>query len=470
MTDPAPQDQQPARQTAAEDARARHRRMWRLAGPIIASNLSIPLLGAVDTAVIGHLDQVYYLGAIAVGALFFSFLYWGFGFLRMSTTAFVAQAIGGADKAEAVAVLARAATLALGLGAGIVLLQTPIAALGFGLIDASGEVEAAARTYFDIRVWGAPAALLNLVAMGWLFGLSRAGTALAIQVAMNGLNIVLDLVFVIGLGWAVDGVAAATLISEYAGATLGLVLVAWQMRRRGLWPALTALFGAGLRQSLGGPAIGRMLRVNRDIFLRTLCLILAFAVFTAWGARLGDLTLAANAVLLNFQTFLSYGLDGYAQAAETLVGGAVGARDRHALRRMVATTSQWALASAVLYSLVYGVAGEGLINLLTGLDAVRAAALEYLPWVIASPLISVWCYQLDGIFIGATRAAQMRNAMLVSFAVFLATLVIAVPRLGNHGLWLALMTFMAVRALTLAAGYRRLEAAVAEPARARVRL
>lgn len=429
------------------------RRVWRLAGPIILSNVTVPLLGAVDTAVVGHLEHAYYLGAVAIGALIFSFLYWGFGFLRMGTTGFTAQAHGAGDGDEVRATLARALGTAVALAAVILVLQAPVLAAAMALIEAGPEVEGHARAYFTIRIWGAPAALGNYVVLGWFLGVLNARAALLLQVVINGLNIVLDLAFVVGLGMAVEGVALATVIAEYAGLALGLAMI-----RRAL-PAVGGVWRRG--RILDVAPLKRMLRVNGDIFVRTLCLVFAFAYFTAEGARMGDVTLAANAVLLNMVMFMAYGLDGFAHAAEALVGSAIGARDRGAFRGAVRASTHLALATAGGLSLAYALTGGLIIDALTGVAAVRAAAREVLPWLIAAPLLSVWCYQLDGIFIGAVRTGEMRNAMIVSLVLYLAAIELLRPLLGNHGLWLALMLFMVARGVTLGALYPRIERGLA---------
>ncbi|HEX7007945.1 MAG TPA: MATE family efflux transporter [Alphaproteobacteria bacterium] len=416
------------------------RRVWRLAFPVILSNLSVPLLGAVDTAVMGHLPDPAYIGGVAVGALIFSYIYWGFGFLRMGTTGLVAQANGAKNAGEARAVFLRGLLLAGVIGAAVIALQGPIVLVALGLIDASAEVETLGRTYFSIRVWSAPAALIQYVVIGWLFGVQRMGSALAITVFANAINIVLDLWFVLGLGWGIEGVALATLIAEWSAALLGLTLVGRRV----------ALGAAGGARVFDAPRLLRMLRVNGDIFIRTLCLVTAFAWFTAEGARMGDVQLAANAVLLNFQTFMAYGLDGFAHAAEALVGAAIGARDRDAFRDAVRTSTKWAALIAAGFALAYLAAGGALIRTLTDIETVRRSAAAFLPWAIASPLVSVWSFQLDGIFIGATRTAEMRNGMIVSLAGFLALTAILVPLWGNHGLWLSFLLFMALRAATLA--------------------
>ncbi len=430
-----------------------HRRVWRLAAPVVLSNLSIPLLGAVDTAVMGHLPDPAYIGGVALGAVIFSYIYWGFGFLRMGTTGLVAQAFGARDGDEVRAALARAWLVALAIGTAVLALQWPIERAAFAALEASAGVEDLARAYYGIRVWGAPAALMNYVALGWLFGMQRMGLALVLTVFLNGLNIVLDLVFVVGLGWGIEGVAWATLAAEWSAAGLGLVLVGRATTRvAGAWRLARVLDRARLLA---------LVKVNADIFVRTLCLITAFAWFTVEGARMGDVTLAANAVLLIFQTFMAYGLDGFAHAAEALVGGAVGAGDRRAFRRAVVVSSQWAAGLAGAFALAYLGLGELVIRALTGIGEVREAASRYLPWAVAAPLISVWSFQLDGVFIGATRTAEMRNGMLLSLLAFGAGVWLLVPALGNHGLWLAFMIFMVVRALTLGLWYPRIERALA---------
>ncbi len=434
--------------TSVPESESMHRRVLVLTAPIILSNLSIPLLGAVDTAVMGHLPDPAYIGGVAIGALIFSYIYWGFGFLRMGTTGLVAQAHGAGDAIELRAILGRAGLLALGLAGLLLLFQRPLGILAFAFLESTPEVESLAGSYYAIRVWGAPAALLNYVAWGWLIGVQRMRSALALSVFMNGLNIVLDLVLVVGLGHGIAGVALATLISEWSA----LALAAWLVMR-----VLRYTGGDWSRERiLDGERIAGLLRVNADIFIRTLCLVSAFAWFTAQGARMGNVLLAANAVLLNFQMFMAYGLDGFAHASEALIGSAVGAGDRQLLRRAVRTTTIWAFGTAALFALVYAGAGRMIIAVLTSIPEVRATAAIYLPWVAVSPLISVWSFQLDGIFIGATRTPEMRNGMLISLGLFLAAGWFLIPRMGNHGLWLALMVFMVIHAIFLGAWYPRI--------------
>lgn len=426
-----------------------HRRVWALALPIILSNLSVPLLGAVDTAVMGHLDSPVYIGAVAVGALVFSYIYWGFGFLRMGTTGPTAQAIGAGDGAEARAVLGRAALIGVTIGLGLWVLQGPILALAMAMLDASDEVEALATDYVQIRIWSAPAVLVQYAQIGWLMGLGRARSVMIQQIVANLLNITLNLVFVFGLGMTVEGVALATVIAEYAGVGVGFLLMA---------PALRGLGGGwDLARLLDRKRLKRLIAVNGDIFIRTLCLLSAFAWFTAQGAASGNMVLAANAVLLNFLTFAAFGLDGFAHAAETLVGGAVGARDRDSLRAAVRTTTVWALGTAGVMALGYLLLGDVLIAVLTGIPEVQEAAARYMLWAALMPLVSIWGFQFDGIYLGATESRPLRNMMILCLGLYLPLSWALVHLWGNHGLWASFMVFMGLRGATLALLYPALE-------------
>ena len=426
-----------------------HRQVWSLAGPMILSNLTVPLLGMVDTAVVGHLQESHYLGAVAVGAMIFGVVFWGFGFLRMGTTGLTAQALGALDYQQVRALLARALLLALGFAILLILLQAPIADLAFYLMAPSQLVEQYGRTYFSIRIFSAPATLANYVIIGWFLGLQNARIPLLLLLVVNGTNIVLDVVLVMGLQFTADGVAWASLTAEYCGVLLGLVLVGNELKKYpGDWRIATIFERYEFR---------RLLSVNRDILIRTLCLMFTLAFFTAQGARMGEVILAANAVLFNFQTFMAYGLDGFAHAAEALVGKATGARDPSALRRSVHVVFFWALLISSLFASVYAAAGEALIALLTDIQQVRQTAAEYLMWVIVLPLVSVWSFSFDGIYLGATRAAEMRNTMLIStLGVFLPAWYL-LQGAQNHGLWLAFVLFMGARALSMACVYGYLQ-------------
>ena len=429
-----------------------YRRAWQLAWPIILSNSSIPLVGAMDTAVMGHLPDAAYIGAVALGANLFSIIYWGFGFLRMGTTGFVAQALGAADGAEVRAALLRALLIAATLALGLWILQAPVAAAAFWFVEGSERVETLTRTYYDWRIWSAPAVFANYAVLGTLIGLQRTRSVLVLQLLLNGTNVALDLLFVTVLGMGIEGVALASVIAEYTAVGAGLWLAARHLRiLPGRERFVTLLEPAALRA---------LFAVNGNIFVRTLCLVLSFFYFTAEGARIGETTVAANAILMQLQFFLAYGLDGFAHAAEGLVGAAWGARDRGHFRAAIRSTTVCALAVALAYTAVYGVLGPVFIGWMTDLETVRAAAATYLPWMIAAPIVSVWSFQLDGIFIGTTRTVEMRNGMLIAAGAFWAAVEVLVPLLGNHGLWLALMLFLGLRAITLGAWLPRLDRAL----------
>lgn len=423
-----------------------HGEVWRLAGPIILSNISVPMVGAVDTAVMGHLDGPHYLGAIALGAMVFSFLYWGFGFLRMGTTGFVALDHGRGDRRAIHDTLLRALLLASVLGIAIIALQLPLDRLAFALITASADTEALASEYVLIRVYSAPAVLAVYALTGVLIGMHNTRAALVLQLVLNLTNVALDLLFVPVLGFGIAGAAWASVIAEYAAAVCGLLL----LRR------LLLAYSLERARLLDPAALSLLLRANLNIFIRTLCLVFSFAWFTNAGARLGDAVLAANAVLINFLNVASYGLDGFAHAVEALGGSARGAGNLERFRGAVRRTTEWAFITGAAVSLAYLLFGESLVALFSDLPTVRRDALEYLPWLVAAPLVSVWSYQLDGIFIGTSRTAEMRNAMIVSTLGYLALVEVFMPVLGNHGLWLALMAFMLLRAVTLLAYFPRI--------------
>ena len=412
-----------------------------MAGPIILANISVPLLGAVDTAVVGHLPEVYYIGAVAIGAMLFNFIYHLFNCLRMGTTGPTAQARGAGNYAEVRAMIGRALMLAGVIGAVVVALQLPIIGFAFWLIDASPEVKHYAREYFLIRVWAMPAVLCTYAIIGWLYGLENARTPLVIQIFTNALNIALAFLFVFGFGWGVPGVAGATLISEYAGLALG----AWYVQR-----TLRNLPDDGPRGRLLDRAkLIRMVSINSDIVLRTLCVVSVLGFFMAKSAELGDVTLAANQVLHHFLVFTSFALDGFAHAAEAILGEAFGRRNRDAFRRGMRVVFLWAGIVGVLNVLIYALIGHGVIALMTGIPAVREAAAGYLLWPVLMPLVSVWAYTYDGVYLAATHTKVMRNTVIASFVVFLGVLHTLMPLYGNAGLWIAVAAFLGCRGLLL---------------------
>jgi len=425
-----------------------HARVWKLAGPIIFSNLSVPLVGIVDTAVVGHLPDPVYIGAVALGAIIFNFVFWGFSFLRMGTTGFVAQAWGAHRGSEIRAVLARAIVLSLILGGALIALQIPIITFALFALDGGVTLEDHARSYFDFRIWAAPATLANYAILGTLIGMQNTRAVLISQLCLNLVNVLLDVLFVVGFDMGVAGVAAATLIAEYFAVAVGFFLIKKQLAGVG------GQFEG--RRMFNRRDMRAMLTVNVNILIRTLCLTMAFFLFTAKSTQFGELILAANAVLLHLLHVIAYGLDGFAHAAEALVGSAMGSRNRDAYKQATRVTTVWALVVALVIASVYGVFGESLVALITNIDSVRETAGDYLPWLVVAPLVSVWSYQLDGMFIGATRTAEMRNAMIFSLLFFVLTSWWLTDTLGNHGLWLSLIMFNLVRALTLALYFPRL--------------
>lgn len=421
--------------------RPTHRQVWALATPMILSNISVPVVGLVDTAVIGHLDGAHHLGGVAVGATLITFILWAAGFLRMGTTGFVAQACGARDGDRLRLVLLQALWLALLLALLVWLVHRPLLNLALHFIDSSEALLEQARLYFNIRLISLPAALANFVLVGWFIGAQRGRAPLYLLLTVNLTNIALDVLFVLVLGWGVAGAAWATVVGDYAGLLLGLWLLRPVLAR---YPGVTD-WSAALRLRGAAPLI----RVNRDILIRTLALELVFYLLVLQGARLGDSVVAANAVLLNFLLITSHGLDGLAHAVEALGGHALGQRNRQALKRVLVVSTFWSLVVGSGFVLAFNMLGSWIISVLTSVDSIRSVATLYLPWMAWMPLVAVWSYLLDGLFIGATRARDMRNAMLA------AVLLIYVPAAwllrdsGNHGLWLGFYLFMLARGALL---------------------
>ncbi|MDF0600349.1 MATE family efflux transporter [Psychromarinibacter sp. C21-152] len=431
-----------------------HGRVLKIALPIVLSNATVPILGAVDTGVVGQMGLAAPIGAVGIGAVILTSVYWIFSFLRMGTTGLVAQAKGAGDTAETGALLTRALLFGATGGLALVVLQAALFWGAFALAPASDEVEGLARDYMAIRIWGAPAAIGIYAVTGWLIGMERTRGVLVLQFWMNGINIALDVWFVLGLGWGVQGVAVATLIAEWSGLAMGLWLCRAAFRGE-QWRDWVRVFD---------PArLKRMLAVNADIMIRSVLLTASFTTFLFLASDLGDVTLAANQVLLQFLEITAFALDGFAFSAEALVGAAVGARDRGALRRAGIVSSQLGVAGAVALGVVFWVFGGTIIDLMTTSEAVRAEARIYLPWLVAGPLLGIAAWMLDGIYIGATWTREMRIAALQSTGVYIAALVVLLPWLGNHGLWLSLMILNVARGLTLWVKYPRMEAGVRGP-------
>ena len=432
-------------QTSSKSAPAKigHAEVLAIALPITLSNATVPLIGFVDTAVVGQLGVPHLMGAVAIGAVIFNMLYWTFSFLRMGTTGLTAQALGAGQNREIAGHLLRALMVALVCGAGLVLLQVPVRLGAFWLTGGSAQVLDAATSYFNIRIWAAPAGLVNFALLGWLIGLGRAGVAFLLQLFLNLMNIALALLFGLVLEGGVAGVAWGALVAENVAALMGLVVAVRIARGMGARaPLLDALDAGKLKRSLA---------INGDLVVRSLTGYAALIVFTSEGARAGDVTLAANALLFSIMAIAIYLLDGFAFAAEALVGRSVGARDRAGFDRAVRISTLWAGLFAVMLGLVIWIAGPFIIATSAKSPEVQAAALAFLIWVALGPIAGVWCFQLDGIFTGATRTRDMRNMMIVSIGVFFVAFLILGRAFGNHGLWASYMVLFIVRAITLGA-------------------
>ncbi len=414
-----------------------------IALPIMAANVSEPLIGLVDTWVIGRLPQPYFIGAIALGAIIFSFVFWGFGFLRMGPGGPAAQAHGAKDDPEVRAVLVRALLISVTAGMVLILVSPLIDHFAFSLLQGSEEVETHARTYFQIRILSAPFALANYAFLGWFIGLGRARVAFALQLLLNLSNIVFDVVLVLGLGMTADGVALGTLIASVIAAAGGVWAAHAELKRRtGGWD---------LARILDRVQLKRTYVVNFDIMIRSVAAVFVFVLFTAKSAEVGDVILAANTILMNIMVFGTHLIDGFAHSAEALAGQAVGAKSRLRFRVYSVLSSQWALIVGLIFALLTWLLGPLLIDALTVNQEIRDTARTYLWWIVVAPVLGVGCYQLDGIFIGATQSRDLRNMMLISVAVFLVSWQYLTATFGNHGLWASLMLFLVVRAVTLLA-------------------
>lgn len=426
-----------------------HRRVLNIALPILVSNATIPLLGLVDTAVVGQMGSAAPIGAVGLGGIILSTIYMLFTFLRMGTSGLTAQAHGRGQPRETALVLHRALLIAALCGAGMILLHLPVLVGAFALSPASDEVEDLARTYVSIRIWGAPATIALYAMTGWLIALEKARAVLMLQLWINGINIVLDVLFVIVLGLGVPGVAAATLIGEWAGFAMALWLC-----RAAFVPALRSRW-AEIAERV---ALKHTMSMNADLVLRSVLLQASYTSFVFLSAGQGDVSLAANQVLLQFLHLFSYMLDAFAFSAEALVGQAVGARAVGPLRRAAILSGKWALGGSLILTTAALLGGPQLISLMTTSPDVQAEAMRYLPWVWIMPLASFGSFIFDGIFIGATMSRQMRNVMFLSLIFYLLTILIGLPLIGNHALWLGLIVMSLARTLLMARNYPQVEA------------
>ena len=425
-----------------------HRRVLKIALPIVLSNATVPILGAVDVGVVGQLGAAAPIGAVGLGAIILTTIFWMFGFLRMGTVGLVGQAAGSGCDDQATEWLTRALLVAAAGGISIIIMQWPVFWLAFQLVTASKEVETLARNYVSIRVWAAPAAIAIYALTGWLIAMERTGDVFWIQLIMNLLNIFLDFLFVLGMGWGVPGVAIATVIAEVSGAALAL----WLCRNAFLGPAWRNWASIFNRHKLT-----KMMVLNLDILLRSAMLVLIFSSFVFIGAQFGDVTLAANQVLLQFIYITAHAMDGFAFAAETLVARAFGGKNPTLVRKSVAMTGIWSFIICVLTAASFAFAGPWIIDLMVKDITVQEAGRGYLWWMVAAPLCGGAAWMLDGVFIGAARGRDMRNMMSISFCIYWIAVLVLTPNMGNAGLWAALLISFVVRGVTLGIRYPALE-------------
>ncbi len=419
-----------------------NRQILRLAIPNIISNITVPLVGMVDLAILGHLESESYIGAIALGGMIFNFIYALFSFLRMGTSGFTAQAFGEQNKTEQIMMLGRALFFAFSGGIILIILQYPIDLFSFNLIGGSKEVESLAKEYYHIRIFAAPATLGVLAMSGWYTGMQNARFPLFIAIVTNVINVSADLFFVYKLGMKSDGVAYGTVIAQYTGLITGLLLF------RKKYQVLLKNWLS--KEFFNFKKLKRFFQVNTDIVIRTLCLIFTLAFFTARSAKINDTILAVNTVLLQFLFVFSYLTDGFAYAAEALVGKFTGAKNLLNLKKVIRLLFMWGLIISIPFSLFYLFGGNLMLYILTDNTEVIEAASPYLFWIAIVPIVTFAAFIWDGIYIGATASKAMRNALLIStFLVFLPAYFLLNKPLGNHGLWLALMLFMITRGLLL---------------------
>jgi MATE family multidrug resistance protein len=418
-----------------------NRQYLTLAVPLIISGISTPILGAVDTAVIGRIPNPASIGGVAIGAVIFNTMYWLLGFLRVGTSGFTAQAEGANDQKEVFLCLFRPVIIAILFGVLFILLQKPILQVSLFIFGGSEAVKSFAADYFLIRIWGAPFILLNYVFIGWLMGRSKVKLSLAIQILMNLLNISLDLLFVLVFDMGVDGVAFATVLSEISAVIFGFFLI--------IRTTTFKVFDFKFKTLLESKSLIRMLRVNRDIFFRTICLLTMTGLFTAKGASMGEVTLAANAVLLQIHYIMAYLFGGFANASGILVGRSIGARDQFLYKRSLSLSAVWGLGSAILLALTIIVFGDQIVGFFTTLPEVKDTALEVLVWMVVFPIVGFWGLQLEGIFFGATEAKYIRDSIVLSLLVFLAALWLLVPIYHNTGVWISFILFSLSRSFFL---------------------
>lgn len=416
-----------------------NREILQIALPSIVSNITVPLLGLIDAAIVGHLGAASYIGAIAVGGMLFNIIYWIFGFLRMGTSGMTSQAYGQKDEAETMRILARSMGVGMLIALALIILQYPIERIAFTLMKATPEVERLASLYFRICIWGAPAVLGLYSISGWCIGMQNSRFPMYVAITQNIVNILASLVLVYGFGMKIEGVAIGTLVAQYAGLLMAAWL--WTSHFKRLLPYIQ------LQTLLAKGAIRRFFQVNRDIFFRTLCLVAVTMYFTSAGAAQGEVILAVNTLLMHFFTFFSYIMDGFAYAGEALVGKHLGANDRPALRQMVHQLFVWGIVLSVVFTLVYGIGGKVFLGLITNEQSVITASSAYFYWVLAIPLTGFAAFLYDGIFIGATATRWMLYAMSIATIAFFLIYYGFRGTMDNHALWLAFITYLALRGI-----------------------
>ena len=427
-----------------------HKRVLKLAVPLVLSNATVPILGAVDLGVVGQMGAAAPIGAVGLGAIILTTVFWIFGFLRMGTVGLVGQAAGAGDDAEVSIILTRALLIAVAAGFALIVLQPLIFAAALAMSSASDEVENLARSYLSIRIWTAPAAIAIYALTGWLVAMERTSGVFWVQLVMNGVNILLSMAFVLWLDMGVQGVAYGTVVAEVLGAGLALYLCRDAFAHPD-WRKWSQVFDRA--------KLIRMALLNTDILIRSALLMIIFSSFVFLGTRFGDVTLAANEVLVQFMYITAYAMDGFAFAAETLIARAMGRGEPSRLRRSAMMTGFWGGVVCVTTSLGFALVGPCLIDVMAKSPEVQAVARTYLPWMVAAPLIGCVAWMMDGIFIGATQSRDMRNMMIVSFIVYWIAVWLFLPLWGNHGLWAALLVSFLARGITLSLWYPALERA-----------
>jgi len=418
-----------------------NRNILRLAIPNIISNLTVPLLTIVDLHLMGYLDSATFMGAVALGGTIFNLVYWGFGFLRMSTGGLTAQSYGAGDKQESSTILSRGLLITLIGSIFLLLLQVPIAKLSFFILSGSDQVTALAKNYFYVRIWAVPAAIGMMVLNGWFIGMQNAKYPMITSIVINIINIAVSIYFVRVLGWEEKGVAAGSVIAQYAGLILSFILLNKKYHKY--------LLLISIRKSLKFIELRRYMSVSSNIFIRTVCMIAVFTFFTSASASFGDIALASNTALLQYLMLFSYFLDGFGYAAEAITGKLVGAKMRERLIESTKKLMLWGVGFGISFSLVYFFMGEDLMYVFTDEPNVIEYARNFLDWVIILPVISFGSYIWDGIFIGATASKSMRNSAIISSSVFFGIYYLLLNTLGNNALWLAMTLFMAARGISL---------------------